>query len=71
MFDPDIPWDWRLLVNGYLDEMGYERGSINGSLPLEELRARSDISEKARKAGGSAPFAELIREGLPERPGAR
>jgi hypothetical protein len=62
------PFDWRILANGYLDEMGYERGQINTSLPFAELRRRSDITARARAAGDRGDFSNFIREGLPERP---
>lgn len=65
---PDRPWDWRLLANGYLPELGYERGAINTTLPLENLKKQSFISERAKKAGVHPDFSELIREGIPERP---
>ena len=58
------PWDWRILVNGRIDELGYERGTIDTSLPFDELRRRSAISEKARSAA-AGQFSEQIREGLP------
>jgi hypothetical protein len=32
------PWDWRLLVNGHLDELLYERGTIDTHLPFAELK---------------------------------
>ena len=59
------PWDWRILVNGRIDELGYERGSIDTSLPFEELRARSNISERALAAASAPNFSQRIREGLP------
>ncbi len=59
------PWDWRVLVNGRLDELGWERGTIDRSLPFEEMRARSDITRRAQDAGGAADFSSRIREGLP------
>jgi hypothetical protein len=59
------PWDWRILVNGRIDEMGYERGTIDTSLPFEELRERSNITERARAAGDSRDFSQRIRVGLP------
>ncbi|MCR9094442.1 MAG: DUF4105 domain-containing protein [bacterium] len=59
------PLDWRLLVNGYIDEMGYERGNLDTRLPFEELRARSEIGERARAAGDALDFSRRIREGLP------
>jgi hypothetical protein len=67
----DNPFDWRLLANGYLDELGYERGMINTSLPFPELRRRSEITSRARATATDPAFSRLIREGLPERPPPR
>jgi hypothetical protein len=39
--------DWRILANGYLDCLAYERGTINTSLLFEELRRQSDVTEGA------------------------
>ncbi|MFT5041938.1 MAG: hypothetical protein ACI8TX_002918 [Hyphomicrobiaceae bacterium] len=64
----DRPFDWRILVNGYIDEMGYERRSINTTFPFAELRERSAISERGISAGDRTDFSVRIREGLPERP---
>ena len=63
------PFDWRILANGRLDELGYERRQINTSMPFAELRRRSDITARAKAAGDRGDFSQLIREGLPERPG--
>ena len=57
--------DWRLLVNGRLDELLYERGEIDTSMPLAELRARSDITKRAIAADNSPDFSSRIRQGLP------
>jgi hypothetical protein len=57
--------NWRLFANGYLDELMYERGTIDTSLPLPELRRRSEITEKAKSAGSAPDFSRRIREGLP------
>ena len=51
---PDSPFDWRLLANGYLDQMAYERGLVDTSLPF----ARAAAAERHHGA----------REGL-RRPG--
>lgn len=59
------PFDYRILVNGRLDELGYERGNVDTRLPFEELRKRSDIGERARAAAGRPDFSKRIREGLP------
>lgn len=31
-------WSWKLLLNGYLDELGYENGSLDCSLPFPVLK---------------------------------
>jgi hypothetical protein len=62
------PLDWRLFVNGKADELLYERHDIDTSLPLAELRARSDITDKAKAADQDPRFSERIRDGLPPRP---
>lgn len=59
------PFDYRILVNGRLDELGYERGNVETRLPFEELRERSDIGERARAAERAPDFSRQIRAGLP------
>lgn len=61
---PDNPWDWRILVNGRLDELGYERGNIDTSLPFDELRRRSAITQKGQAAGNAPDYPQQIRVGL-------
>jgi hypothetical protein len=60
--------DWRLLANGYLVDLAHERGTVNTSIPLAELKRRSDITERARSSGAGEDFSAAIREGLPPRP---
>jgi hypothetical protein len=64
---PENPWDWRILVNGRIDELGYERGTIGAGLSFDELRRQSAISERAKAANRDANFSTSIREGLPGR----
>jgi hypothetical protein len=59
------PFNWRILLNGHLDELGYERGTIDTSLPFDELRKRSNITERAKAIGEGADFSARIRDGLP------
>src|SRR5262249_34736617 len=47
------PFDWRILANGHLDELMYERKVIDTSLPFDELRRRSDVTLKAVEADGA------------------
>jgi len=58
--------DWRLFVNGHLDQLLYERDQINTDMPLAELRSRSNITERAKAADDSPDFSVRIRQGLPE-----
>lgn len=56
------PWDWRMLANGYADEMLYERGTIERfALPFDELKRRAHINERARAANDALDFSERIR----------
>ncbi len=64
-------WDPRFLVNGTLDELGYERRSINTSLPFEEIKRLSNVTQRAIEADGKPDFSARIREGLPARPPPR
>jgi hypothetical protein len=59
------PWDWRMLVNGFGNELLYERGRIDTNLPVGELKKRSLINEKAKTIGADEDFSARIREGLP------
>jgi hypothetical protein len=58
--------DWRLLANGHVDQLLYERGQINTDLSLAELHKRSNITERAKAADDAPDFSYRIRQGLPE-----
>ena len=58
--------DWRLLANGHLDELLYERGQIDTDMPLAELRTRCNITERAKAAGDAQDFSSRIRQGMPQ-----
>ena len=60
-----IPFDWRLIVNGFLPDYAYERGALDTRLSLPELRERAHISQRARLAEGSSQFSQLIRVDVP------
>jgi hypothetical protein len=65
--EPYLPsrTNWRLFVNGLLDEMLYEKGMIDTSLPFPELKKRSYINPRAQGHDKSPDFSRLIRAGLP------
>jgi len=59
------PWDWRILLNGKLDELAYERGLLDRSLPFAELKSRSHINQVAEANNDAPDFSVRIRQGLP------
>lgn len=59
------PWNWRMLLNGHLDELLYERGTIVTNLPFAELKKLSNINARAKAADAAADFSQQIRQGLP------
>jgi hypothetical protein len=59
------PWNWRVLLNGKMDELLYARGFIDPSLPFAELKARSLINARAKAADASPDFSDQIRAGIP------
>jgi Domain of unknown function (DUF4105) len=58
---------WKVLLNGHLDELLYERGILDRSQPFADLRAASWINDRAKSAGAAA-FSQQIRQGLPGGP---
>jgi hypothetical protein len=67
--DGGFAWDRRILANGTADAMLYMRKAVDTSLPFEELRRRSNVTEAARAAGRSENFSALLRRGLPRMDG--
>ena len=57
-------WDWRVLLNGKMDEMMYEHGTlVTGGLSLPELKAQAHINAAAKAADDSPDWSHLIRVG--------
>jgi len=59
----EIDWDWRWLFNGQLDQMIYDRGRLDTSLPFEELKQKSWVNEIANRAP-LENFGDTIRREL-------
>ena len=57
-------WNWRMLVNGQLDRMMYQRGTFFQGLPFDELKTRCWINRRANEAQRDS-FSREIRQGLP------
>jgi len=60
-----IPFDWRIIVNGYLPEMMYDRGTVNTSVSISELRELGRIAPRALAVGLGPEFSNAIRKGVP------
>ncbi|HRE80125.1 MAG TPA: DUF4105 domain-containing protein [Opitutaceae bacterium] len=58
------PWSWRILLNGHLDTYLYERGYLDRSLSLPELKQRS-LLQKLPESVPLTSFSDEIRRGLP------
>ncbi|MFC4761664.1 Lnb N-terminal periplasmic domain-containing protein [Dyella koreensis] len=59
--DPGLPWDIRLLMTGYLPEYLHKVGAVDTSIPVEQLRQRARITDKARNSPSDADFSKAIR----------
>jgi hypothetical protein len=59
------PFDWRILLNGGLDQMLFERGVLASTLPFAELKPRSHINDAAQSADAEPDFSRRIRADLP------
>jgi len=56
------PFDWRMLANGKMDEMFFEKGLlVTDGLTFAELKRRALINPAAQAAGASPDFSRLIR----------
>ncbi|MGJ7902749.1 Lnb N-terminal periplasmic domain-containing protein [Lysobacter sp. 1R34A] len=62
---PGLPLDYRLLLSGYLAEYAYDQGGLMPGYDYRSLHERGRVTDRARAAGDSAAFSELIREGVP------
>jgi len=57
-------WSYRILVNGTLDQLLYDRGRlVTGGLSFPDLEQRQHINAAARAANDSPDFSALIRVG--------
>jgi hypothetical protein len=64
VLEQPIRFSWKLLLNGFIPELAYERGTLPTDAPFEEVMQRYAISAKAREAGVGPEFSASIREGI-------
>jgi hypothetical protein len=62
--DRRVRLDWRVLLNGKMDQMMYEHGTLStGGLSYPVLKAQAHVNAAAKAAGDSSEFSKLIRQG--------
>lgn len=54
-------WDWRILANGHLDELLYQRGTIPTDRPFAQAKSHSLIDRQALASGANPDFSAMIR----------
>lgn len=59
--DPGLPHDARLLLTGYLPGYLYEIGALDQTEPLDTLRRRGRITDRARGSVATDDFSKVIR----------
>jgi hypothetical protein len=59
-----LPWNYRLLLSGYLPTYVYRIGGLDTRYKLEELRAFGCITQRARDSGSRDTFSADIRQGM-------
>jgi hypothetical protein len=60
-------FDFRYILNGFVDSYLYSLGLLDMDLPFAELRSRSRINDAAQAADNSPDFSERIRDAVPPR----
>lgn len=64
-----LPFDYRLILSGYLPAYVYKVGGLDDRYPLQELHRLGRITDRAKAADRSAHFSADIRNGIPQLPG--
>ena len=59
-----LPWSWKLIASGHLDELLYDRGIMRRDQPFEALRQATIINGKAQATDPPTSFSNRIRGGL-------
>jgi hypothetical protein len=60
-----LPWDYRLLLSGYLPGYFYRIGAMDTRYSLRELRKFGRITERAKQSDRNENFSADIRRGVP------
>ncbi len=61
LLDPAFPFDYRVLLSGYLPGYLYDHGWLENGDTLEKVRERASIDARAQ-ASGREDYSQRIRE---------
>jgi hypothetical protein len=67
-FGSTARYDWKILLSGYVPEYLYENGVLAPGLDINELLARSLVTETIRKTPLDESFSSVIRRDVPVPP---
>jgi hypothetical protein len=56
-----LSYSWKILLSGYLPELLYEHGKLDGSVPFTTLQRRAHVNARAQAADQARDFSERIR----------
>jgi hypothetical protein len=57
-----VPWSYKVLLPAYSDELAYDLGLIETTLPLDAARQRFRINDRALRFADDPAFSRRIRE---------
>ncbi len=60
--NPDLPFDWRIVMSGHLPELIKDLGLLAGDGPIEDHRRAALITPRAQATEDSADFSQAIRD---------
>jgi hypothetical protein len=60
-----IPFDWRIILTGYMPSYLYEHGAVDTRISLEELRQRADVTSRIDPGLNEVEFSSQIRQNVP------
>ena len=60
-----IPFDWRIILTGYLPSYLYGHGAVDTRISPEKLRQRADVTMRVDEDLNEVEFSSRLREGVP------
>lgn len=60
-----LPWDPRLFFNAHLDSLLASAGVLDSNVPFDQLKEKSQITDRIRETDKESGFSTKLRTGLP------